>query len=96
MLEPGDRCLVVEDVVTTGGSTLRAIQASRRRGARSPASSRCWTAWPAARAHPEAAGGAPYKALATIDDIFPERPDRRYRRRVIEVPRKDSNLRPSP
>ena len=26
MLEPGTRCLVVEDVVTTGGSTVRAIE----------------------------------------------------------------------
>jgi orotate phosphoribosyltransferase len=24
----------------------------------------------------EAAGGAPYEALATIDDVYPERPDR--------------------
>ena len=23
----------------------------------------------------EAAGGAPYKALATIDDVYPDRPD---------------------
>ena len=26
-LEPGERCLVVEDVVTTGGSTVQAIEA---------------------------------------------------------------------
>jgi orotate phosphoribosyltransferase len=25
----------------------------------------------------EASGGAPYAALATIDDVYPERPDRR-------------------
>src|SRR2546423_465549 len=31
-LEAGERCLVVEDVVTTGGSTLRAIEAVREAG----------------------------------------------------------------
>src|SRR3954449_2581347 len=31
-LEPGDRCLVVEDVVTTGGSTLQAIEALQEAG----------------------------------------------------------------
>ena len=32
VLEPGTRCLVVEDVVTTGGSTLRAIEALKDAG----------------------------------------------------------------
>src|SRR5256885_12556239 len=32
LLEPGDRCLIVEDVVTTGGSTLQAIEAVREAG----------------------------------------------------------------
>ena len=32
LLEPGDRCMLVEDVVTTGGSTLRALQALRDEG----------------------------------------------------------------
>src|ERR671930_83634 len=32
LLEPGDRCLIVEDVVTTGGSTLQAIQAVQDAG----------------------------------------------------------------
>ena len=31
-LEPGERCLIVEDVVTTGGSTVRAIEAVRAEG----------------------------------------------------------------
>src|ERR671925_585698 len=31
-LEPGERCLVVEDVVTTGGSTLHAIERIRGEG----------------------------------------------------------------
>src|ERR687887_1429789 len=32
LLEPADRCLIVEDVVTTGGSTLQAIAAVREAG----------------------------------------------------------------
>src|SRR4051794_38032071 len=32
LLEPEDRCLIVEDVVTTGGSTLEAIDAVRSAG----------------------------------------------------------------
>src|SRR5437773_2339095 len=31
-LEPGERCLVVEDVVTTGGSTVVAIERLREEG----------------------------------------------------------------
>src|SRR5213082_3942110 len=31
-LEPGERCMIVEDVVTTGGSTIRAIEAVREEG----------------------------------------------------------------
>src|SRR3712207_1552725 len=31
-LEPGERCLVVEDVVTTGGSTIKAIDRIREEG----------------------------------------------------------------
>src|SRR5947209_14049524 len=32
LLEPGERCMLVEDVVTTGGSTLRALEALRAEG----------------------------------------------------------------
>ena len=31
-LEPGERCLIVEDVVTTGGSTIKAIERVREEG----------------------------------------------------------------
>ena len=31
-LAPGERCLVVEDVVTTGGSTVQAVEAVRAEG----------------------------------------------------------------
>src|SRR5246127_1841782 len=32
LLDDGDRCMLVEDVVTTGGSTIRALQALRDEG----------------------------------------------------------------
>ena len=77
LLESGDRCLVVEDVVTTGGSTIKAIDAVREAG--HPIAGIVTVldrlAGGAERIR-EAAGGAPYAALATIDDIYPERPDR--------------------
>src|SRR5437773_2345991 len=77
LLEPGDRCLIVEDVVTTGGSTLQAIEAVRDAG--HPIAGIVTVldrlAGGAERIR-DAADGAPYEPLATIDDIYPERPDR--------------------
>jgi orotate phosphoribosyltransferase len=76
-LEPGARCLIVEDVVTTGGSTVQAIEAVRGEGFEV-----CGVVTVLDRlaggadAIREASGGAPYAALATIDDVYPERPDR--------------------
>src|SRR5947209_9643724 len=32
VLDPDDRCMLVEDVVTTGGSTIRALEAVRAEG----------------------------------------------------------------
>src|SRR5829696_2644585 len=73
-LEPGERCLIVEDVVTTGGSTIEAVRAEgfdvcgvvavldRLAGG--------------ADAIRLASEDAPYEPLATIDDVYPERPDR--------------------
>ena len=76
-LDPGDRCLIVEDVVTTGGSTLQAIEAVREAGHQIAGVVTVLDrlAGGAERIR-EAAGGAPYEALATIDDVYPERPDR--------------------
>jgi orotate phosphoribosyltransferase len=73
-LEAEDRCLVVEDVVTTGGSTLRAIEALQDAGHEI-----CGVVCVLDRlagggeAIAEAAG-APYVALTTIDDVYPDRP----------------------
>jgi orotate phosphoribosyltransferase len=81
-LEPGERCLVVEDVVTSGGSTLRAIEAVREAG-----HAVCGVVAildrlaGGAAAIEAAADGAPYVALATIDDVYPDRPDRSTARR---------------
>ncbi len=75
-LEPGERCLIVEDVVTSGGSTVQAIEAVRAEG-----HDVCGVVSVldrlagGAEAIRLAAGDAPYAALATIDDIYRERPD---------------------
>jgi orotate phosphoribosyltransferase len=76
-LEPGERCLIVEDVVTTGGSTVQAIEAVRGEGYEV-----CGVVTVLDRlaggadAIRLAAGPVPYEPLATIDDIYPDRPDR--------------------
>jgi orotate phosphoribosyltransferase len=75
-LDAGTRCLVVEDVVTTGGSTLRAIERMREEGLE-VAGVVCVVDRLAGGGEAIAdAAGAPYRALTTIDDVYPERPDR--------------------
>jgi orotate phosphoribosyltransferase len=75
-LESGERCLVVEDVVTTGGSTIAAIQRIRDEGLEvAGVVSVLDRLAGGGEAIQEAAGGAPYTALATIDDVYPDRPD---------------------
>jgi orotate phosphoribosyltransferase len=71
-----DRCLVVEDVVTTGGSTLAAIAALKQAGHEVCAVVSVLDRLAGAGEEIEAAAGAPYTALTTIDDVYPERPDR--------------------
>jgi orotate phosphoribosyltransferase len=75
-LEPGDRCLVVEDVVTTGGSTLAAIAALREAGLSICGVVSVLDRLAGGGAAIEAAADAPYVALCTIDDVHPDRPDR--------------------
>ncbi len=75
-LAPGDRCMLVEDVVTTGGSTLRALEALRDEGHEvSGVLAICDRLAGGAQAI-ERAAGAPFMALTTIDEVYPERPDR--------------------
>ena len=76
-LKPGERCLVVEDVVTTGGSTVRAIERIREEGLEiAGVVSVLDRLAGGAEAIEAAAPGAPYTPLTTIDDVYPERPDR--------------------
>ena len=75
-LDDGERCLIVEDVVTTGGSMVQAIEAVRGAG-----HDICGVITVLDRlvggadAIRVAAGDVPYEALATIDDIHPDRAD---------------------
>ena len=76
LLEPGERCLVVEDVVTTGGSTVKAIERIREEGLEVVGVVSVLDRQAGGAEAIEAAGGAPYRPLATIDDVYPDRPDR--------------------
>jgi orotate phosphoribosyltransferase len=69
---------VVEDVVTTGGSTVKAIERVREEGFEvAGVLSVLDRLGGGGEAIAAAAGnGAPYTPLATIDDIYPERADR--------------------
>jgi orotate phosphoribosyltransferase len=76
LLDQDDRCLIVEDVVTTGGSTIAAIEVVRAAGlAICGVLAVCDRLAGGAEAI-ERAAGAPFVALTTIDDIYPDRPDR--------------------
>ena len=76
LLAPGDRCLVVEDVVSTGGSTVVAIEALREAGHVICGVVSVLDRLAGGGERIEAAAQAPYVALTTIDDVYPERPDR--------------------
>jgi orotate phosphoribosyltransferase len=76
LLEAGDRCLVVEDVSTTGGSALQAVEALREGGHEVVAVTTVLDRLAGARERVEAEAGVPFRPLTTIDDVYPERPDR--------------------
>src|SRR5829696_2840380 len=75
-VQKGTSCLVVEDTVTTGGSTVAAIERIHEEGLQIRGAL-CVVDRLAggAEAIGEAAG-APFQALVTIDEIYPDRPDR--------------------
>lgn len=75
-LDRDDRVMVVEDVVTTGGSTVRAIEAVRAEGLQVCGVLAICDRLAGGAAAIERAAAAPFVALTTIDEIYPERPDR--------------------
>jgi len=72
----GARCLVVEDTVTTGGSTAQAIERIAEQGLEVVGVVGVVDRLAGGAAKIEAAANAPYRALITIDEIYPDRPDR--------------------
>jgi orotate phosphoribosyltransferase len=75
-VQEGERVLVVEDTVTTGGSTVAAIEKVREQGLR-PVGVVAVVDRLAGGGERIEAATAPYRALVTIDELYPERPDRR-------------------
>jgi len=75
-LEPGERCLIVEDVVTSGGSTVAAIERVREEGLEVVGVLTVLDRLAGGGAAIGAAANAPYTALTTIDELYPDRPDR--------------------
>jgi orotate phosphoribosyltransferase len=75
-LDDGERCMLVEDVVTTGGSTIRALEALRSEGHEVCGVLAICDRLAGGAAAIEQAAGAPFVALTTIDEVYPERPDR--------------------
>jgi orotate phosphoribosyltransferase len=76
VLDTSDRCMLVEDVVTTGGSTIRALQALRDEGLQVCGVLAVCDRLAGGAETIEQAAGAPFVALTTIDEVYPQRPDR--------------------
>jgi orotate phosphoribosyltransferase len=75
-VERGARCLVVEDTVTTGGSTVAAIERIRSEGLEIVGALCIVDRLAGGGSAIAEAAGAPFEALVTIDELYPERPDR--------------------
>jgi len=72
--EPGERVLVVEDTVTTGGSTISAIARLMDEGFKVAGVLAVVDRLAGGGDAIAAAADAPYTTLTTIDDIHPDRP----------------------
>jgi orotate phosphoribosyltransferase len=75
---PEERVLVVEDTVTTGSSFIESIERLKEEGIALAGALAIVDRLAGGGEAIEAAlgGGLPYRALFTIDDVYPERPDR--------------------
>ena len=74
LLEPATPVLIVEDVVTTGGSTVQAIERCREEGLEIVGTVAVLDRLAGGAEAIAAAGGGTYRPLATIDDVYPDRP----------------------
>ena len=63
-------------MVTTGGSTVRALERVIAEGLDVRGTVCVVDRLAGGREAIEEAGGAPFRALVTIDELYPERPDR--------------------
>ena len=72
----GDRVLVVEDTVTSGGSTVKAIEKIKEQGLEPVSVVAVVDRLAGGGEAIEVASAAPYRALVTIDELYPDRPDR--------------------
>jgi orotate phosphoribosyltransferase len=77
-IERGERALIVEDVVTSGGSLVTAIERVRDEGVELAGALAVLDRLAGGGDAIEAAlgGDLPYTPLFTIDDVYPDRPDR--------------------
>jgi orotate phosphoribosyltransferase len=75
-VEPGMKVLVVEDTVTTGGSTATAVERIGEEGLEVAGVIAVVDRLAGGGERIEAAAGAPYTALVTIDELYPDRPDK--------------------
>jgi orotate phosphoribosyltransferase len=75
-LQPGERCMLVEDVVTTGSSTVEVLKRLQDEDVHIVAVVSVLDRLAGGAVAIGEAAGAPYIALTTIDDVYPERPDR--------------------
>ncbi len=75
-VEAGVKALIVEDTVTTGGSTAKAVERCREEGLEIVGVIAVVDRLAGGAETIEAAAEAPYRALVTIDELYPERPDK--------------------